>query len=123
MSAVTLFMSLHDAAKPNPGGYRDVAPADVPSPVPAGLKLIDVREPAEFTGELGHMAGAQLVPMGGLPAAAAGWPKDAEYLIICKSGGRSGSSAQYLTTQGFTKVMNLTGGMLGWNAAGLKVER
>ena len=69
------------------------------------------------------MPGAQLVPMGGLPAAAASWPKDSEYLLICKSGGRSGSSAQYLAKQGFTRVMNLTGGMLGWNAAGLKVER
>lgn len=118
-------MSLHDsaAAKSNPAGYRDVAPSDVPSPAPAELMLIDVREPAEFTGELGHMPGATLVPMAGLPLAAAGWNRNAEYLIICKSGGRSSMSAQTMLRMGFTKVMNLTGGMLAWNAAGRKIEK
>ncbi len=118
-------MSLHDSAasKPNPAGYRDVSPADVPNPIPTALELIDVREPAEFTGELGHIAGAQLVPMAGLPLAAAGWDRNAEYLIICRSGGRSGMSAQSMRQMGFTKVMNLAGGMLAWNAAGLTVER
>ena len=118
-------MSVHDsaAAKPNPAGYRDVAPAALPTSLPAELVLVDVREPAEFTGELGHVPGAQLVPMGGLPLAAAGWDRNAEYLIICKSGGRSGMSAQAMLRMGFTKVMNLTGGMLAWNAAGLKTER
>jgi rhodanese-related sulfurtransferase len=116
-------MSLHENAKPSAAGYRDVAPSEVPSPAPAAVKLIDVREPAEFTGELGHIPGAQLVPMGTLAAVAASWPRDEEYLIICKAGGRSANSAQQLARMGFTKVMNLTGGMLAWNAAGLKVER
>lgn len=118
-------MSLHEsaAAKPNPAGYRDVASTDVPSPRPAQLELIDVREPAEFTGELGHIPGARLVPMATLPLIAAGWDRNAEYLIVCKSGGRSGMSAQAMRKLGFTKVMNLTGGMLAWNAAGLKTER
>ena len=118
-------MSLHDSAasKPNPAGYRDVAPRDAPSSLPTDVVLIDVREPSEFTGELGHVPGARLVPMGGLPLAAAGWDRNAEYLIICKSGGRSGMSAQAMLKMGFTKVMNLTGGMIAWNAAGRVVER
>ncbi len=118
-------MSLHDSAasKPNPAGYRDVAPVDVPDTVPAQVTLVDVREPAEFTGELGHIAGAQLVPMATVPTAAIGWDRNAEYLIICKSGGRSGMTAQAMLRMGFTKVMNLTGGMLAWNAAGRKIER
>jgi len=91
--------------------------------MPAQLELIDVREPAEFTGELGHIPGAKLVPMATLPLAAAGWDRNAEYLIICKSGGRSGMSAQAMLKMGFTKVMNLAGGMMAWNAAGLKTER
>lgn len=118
-------MSLHDsaAAKPNPAGYRDVAPTALPTPMPPELELIDVREPAEFTGELGHVPGAKLVPMATLQLAAAGWDRNAEYLIICKSGGRSGMSAQAMLRLGFTRVMNLAGGMLAWNAAGLKTER
>ncbi len=116
-------MPLYDtAAKPNPAGYRDVAPADVTLP-PGDVVLVDVREPAEFTGELGHIAGAKLVPMATVPLTAAGWDRNAEYLIICKSGGRSGMTAQAMIKLGFTKVMNLAGGMLAWNAAGRGVER
>jgi rhodanese-related sulfurtransferase len=43
--------------------------------------------------------------------------------MVCKAGGRSASSAQALLRAGFSKVVNLSGGMLAWNAAGLPVER
>jgi rhodanese-related sulfurtransferase len=115
-------MALHEKARPNPAGYRDVSPADVAVPA-QGFSIIDVREPHEFVGELGHIPGARLVPMAGLLAAASGWSKDAEYLMVCKSGGRSASSAQALLTAGFSRVMNLQGGMLGWNALGLAIEK
>jgi len=116
-------MALHDqAGRPHPGGFKDVSPTEVTLP-PQGYLLIDVREPHEYSGELGHIPGAQLVPMGTLLAAAQGWKKDAELLLVCKSGGRSAASAQALATAGFTRVMNLQGGMLGWNAQGLKTEK
>ncbi len=115
-------MALFDSARPNPAGYRDVSEAEVKLPA-QGFRLIDVREPHEFTGELGHIAGATLVPMQSVTAHAPGWNKDEELVLVCKSGGRSGSVAQALSRLGFTKVMNLTGGMLGWNAAGRPVEK
>jgi rhodanese-related sulfurtransferase len=116
-------MSLFDTkGRPSPAGYRDVAPAEVPVPA-TGFTIVDVREPHEFTGELGHIPGATLVPMATLLAKAIDWKKDQEFLVVCKAGGRSASSAQALVTAGFTRVMNLTGGMLAWNAAGLKTER
>jgi len=115
-------MPLFDSARPNPAGYRDVAPSELALPA-AGVTIIDVREPAEYVGELGHIPGAKLVPMASLLAQAATWNKDAEYLVVCKAGGRSANSAQALLRAGFSKVVNLSGGMLAWNAAGLKVER
>jgi rhodanese-related sulfurtransferase len=116
-------MSLYESkGRPSPAGYRDVAPAEVPVPA-TDFTIVDVREPHEFTGELGHIPGATLVPMAGLLANAISWKKDAEFLVVCKAGGRSSSSAQALVKAGFTRVMNLTGGMLAWNAAGLKTER
>jgi rhodanese-related sulfurtransferase len=42
---------------------------------------------------------------------------------VCRSGGRSGRVAAYLASEGFTRVMNMVGGMLSWNAARLPVER
>lgn len=115
-------MSLYENARPNPAGHRDVSAAEVTLPA-KGLRLLDVREPHEFTGELGHIPGAELVPMGAVAAHAPTWNKSEEILVICKSGGRSANIAQALTRAGFSRVMNLTGGMLGWNAAGLPVEK
>jgi rhodanese-related sulfurtransferase len=116
-------MPLFDTAgRPNPAGYRDVAPGDVTVPA-RGFTIVDVREPQEFVGELGHIPGATLVPLAGLLAQAVGWSKDAEYLLVCKSGGRSSQAAQALARAGFTRLMNLQGGMMTWNAQGLKTER
>jgi rhodanese-related sulfurtransferase len=44
-------------------------------------------------------------------------------VMICRSGNRSGRAAQALASIGFSRVMNLTGGMLAWNAAGLPIEK
>ncbi|PZR15511.1 MAG: rhodanese-like domain-containing protein [Archangium gephyra] len=115
-------MGLFDTARPNPAGYRDVNVTDVKLPA-QGYRLIDVREPHEYTGELGHIKGAALVPMNSVVAQAANWNKDEELLFICKSGGRSANVASALQRMGFTKTMNLVGGMLGWNAAGLPTEK
>ena len=116
-------MSLYETkATAHPAGYRDVAVTDLKLPQ-VGVQLIDVREPAEFTGELGHVPGAKLVPLAAVAAQAIAWDKQAEYLLICRSGGRSGMAAQTLLRMGFPKVMNLVGGMLAWNQAGLVVEK
>ena len=101
-------------------GYRDVHPLDLRVP-PRGARVIDVREPAEFTGELGHVPGAELVPLSTLAAAAAPWRRDGDLLIVCRSGGRSARAAMQLRAMGFTRVMNLAGGMLAYGQAGLPV--
>lgn len=115
-------MALYDSARPNPAGYRDVTSEEVSLP-PAGFRLIDVREPHEYTGPLGHIPGAELVPLGTVMAQAAQWKKDEALLFICKVGGRSANAAQALHRLGFTKTMNLVGGMMAWNAAGKTIEK
>ena len=68
-------MALFDSARPNPAGFRDVSAADVTLPA-QGFHIVDVREPAEFVGELGHIPGAALVPLAGVTAQAISWNKD-----------------------------------------------
>jgi sulfur dioxygenase len=80
--------------------------------------LLDVREPEEFVGELGHIKGALHVP---LDVLARRLPKLAGYLgreviVICRSGARSATAGAILRHAGFDRVRNLTGGMLEWNA-------
>lgn len=103
-------------------GYRDIDASGLAA-IRTSVTLIDVREAHEFVGELGHVPGSRLVPLATVMDAAHGWPRDHEMVMICRSGNRSGRAAQALASAGFTQVMNLTGGMLAWNAAGLPIER
>ncbi|HNN90922.1 MAG TPA: rhodanese-like domain-containing protein [Pseudomonadota bacterium] len=109
---------LYQSATENPLGYRDLEPQLLRSRA-IDVRMIDVREPHEFTGELGHIPGAELVPLATVATAAAAWDRQADLLIVCRSGGRSGRAAQQLVALGFRRVMNLAGGMLAYNQAGL----
>jgi rhodanese-related sulfurtransferase len=84
-------------------------------------RIIDVREPDEFTGELGHIPGAELVPLTTVERTASTWDKNAALIVVCRSGARSGRAAQALIRAGFRRVMNLSGGMVAYRAAGLPV--
>lgn len=86
------------------------------------VALVDVREPQEFTGELGHVPGAQLVPLATLLDVAATWDLDREIVLVCRSGGRSARAAATLASKGFRHLYNLRGGMLAWNTARLPIE-
>lgn len=102
-------------------GFRDVDPLLLRDHL-ADARMVDVREPHEFTGELGHIAGAELCPLGTVAARAEGWARDQEIVVICRSGARSARAARELVNLGFSRVMNLRGGMLAWNQAGLPVR-
>lgn len=104
-------------------GVPEVTVGWVRSVVGRGVRIVDVREPAEYTGELGHIAGAELVPLGTVDRAAATWDRDAPLVLVCRSGGRSGKAALALLDAGFKKVVSMAGGMLAWNASAIPVER
>lgn len=77
------------------------------------LNFIDVREEWEFEEK---NIGAVLIPLGSLPDRLSEIEKfkEEELIIHCKSGARSGRAKQFLETQGYTKVRNLLGGILGY---------
>lgn len=87
--------------------------------------VLDVREPEEFVGDLGHIQGALLVPLDLLVSRL---PKlsgyaEREVIVVCRAGARSASACALLRKAGFRSVKNLDGGMLGWKKAGLSVHR
>jgi hydroxyacylglutathione hydrolase len=112
--------TLEQSGSPTPGGWFELDPATASGRL-AELALIDVREPDEYTGPLGHVAGARLVPLATVPTALADLDRSKAYLVICKSGGRSGRAAAWMRQAGFERVFNLTGGMTAWNGGGLPV--
>ena len=75
------------------------------------LDMIDVRETDEVAE--GKIPGAVNIPLGLVEFRMHELDKSKEYIMVCRSGGRSGRASQFLESQGF-KVINMTGGMLTW---------
>ncbi|MBU7594977.1 rhodanese-like domain-containing protein [Metabacillus halosaccharovorans] len=75
------------------------------------LNIIDVREVEEV--EAGKIPGAIHIPLGLLEFRMNELDKSKEYILVCRSGGRSGRACQFLDSYGFN-VINMTGGMLDW---------
>lgn len=87
--------------------------------------VLDVREPNEYCGELGHIRGSMLVPLRQL---AGRWTelepyRGRRFIAVCRSGVRSTTAAAMLTGLGFEQVYNLRDGMVDWNDRKLPVER
>ncbi len=103
-------------------GVYDVSPAELNEKL-ADVKLIDVRQPDEFVGELGHIAGAELIVLDTLPDHIVDLPKDQPIVFICRSGARSARAAAFVAMNGISNVYNMQGGMIQWNQLQLPVER
>ena len=85
-----------------------------------GAVLVDVREPEEF--EAVSAPGAILIPLSRIQcdglntfSTAGVDPQTKGLLIICRSGGRSGMVCDALGDN----AINVEGGMIAWQAAGL----
>ncbi|MFK7804569.1 MAG: rhodanese-like domain-containing protein [Anaerolineae bacterium] len=83
--------------------------------------FIDVREQWEY--DEGHIPGITLIPMSELENRLAEIPTDKTVVLTCRSGNRSGRMHAYLEDQGFDNTINMEGGILAWEAAGLAVEK
>ncbi|HEX2794439.1 MAG TPA: rhodanese-like domain-containing protein [Croceicoccus sp.] len=86
------------------------------------VQIVDVREPDEFDGILGHIEGAKLVPLGELKNSLDVIDRHKPVVTVCRSGARSAQAAIILDAQGFERVANLAGGMLRWRSHRLPVE-
>jgi len=89
------------------------------------LLLLDVREPNEYKGELGHIPGSVLIPLRELAGRAGELEqyRDRPIVAVCRSGVRSTTAAAMLYGLGFERVYNLKDGMVDWNDRKLPVER
>lgn len=77
--------------------------------------FVDVREPHEYEE---FNLNAKLIPLGTIPDSLDEFQnKDAEIVLHCRSGGRSGQAQRYLESLGYTNVTNVVGGVLAWREA------
>jgi len=86
------------------------------------VQIVDVREPDEFNGALGHVPGAMLIPLGMLLERKSALAPEKPVVVVCRSGARSAQATVLLGKAGFEKVANLSGGMLRWRAQRFAVE-
>ncbi len=87
----------------------------------AELHVLDVRTPAEWTGELGHLEGAQLIPLDDLRARLADVPDDKPVVVVCQTGRRAAMATVILEKAGRARVANIAGGMVRWRDLALPV--
>ncbi len=76
------------------------------------VEVVDVREPAEWSG--GHIAGARLVPLESLRANAKALLPHDGILFVCAAGVRSQTAARVAAANGLARVYNLSGGIRNW---------
>ncbi len=108
-------------------GVWEIQPGALEELLAAGhagaVQVVDVREPAEFTGGLGHISGAHLLPLAALGERSAEIDRAKPVVTVCRSGARSAQALVLLQKSGFAQVANLAGGMLRWRAEGLPFDQ
>ena len=86
----------------------------------SAVQILDVREPEEFTGPLGHISSARNIPidqLDGRLAELAGLER-APIVLVCRTDKRSAAAAHTLRATGFSQVSVLRRGMQQWNETG-----
>ena len=93
----------------------DITPRELAERIRHGddIQLVDVREDWEW--QIARIPGARLIPLGTIEDAATALDPDRDTVLYCKSGVRSLHAAAVLADSGFTRLGNLSGGILRWS--------
>jgi len=121
-AVLALAVLAYEASRLRSGG-QSVGPMDAVRLMNQGALLLDVRSQAEF--DAGHILDARHLPQDQLASSIGTLKKYQEKVVIacCESGMRSGAAARLLQAQGFTRVVNLKGGLQGWRAENLPLVK
>lgn len=78
----------------------------------APVTVVDVREPWETA--LCALPDSIHMPLGELPGRFRDLPSDRTLVMVCHHGVRSAHAALFLVRQGYSRVLNLAGGINAW---------
>ena len=103
--------------------FAAVGPQDAIRLMNQHAVVLDLRPAAEFAA--GHLTGARNLPPDQILKANEVLKKYKEkpLVVYCDSGSLGGSAARQLAEQGFTKAVNLRGGLAAWRAENLPVTK
>lgn len=88
---------------------------------PDTMVIVDVRTLIER--EAGFVSGSIHIPLDEFSARAVELARFEKVFVICRSGGRSAAACIAASRIGLTQLVNITGGMKAWEAAGLAIEK
>ena len=119
-AAVAVLLSGCGGGEATAAGVRTVPAQDAVAVVAEDdTVVIDVRTPEEFAE--GHLAGARNLSLAGdFESEVARLPRDARYVLYCRTGNRSAQAADIMQRLGFTDVRD-AGGLSDLAAAGAEV--
>lgn len=82
---------------------------------------IDVRRPDEWAE--GTIPGIERIVLDDLPQKLDELDPSKTYVLVCRSGGRSGRACEAMQQAGFDNLINFNGGMLDWYDSGFELEK
>ena len=102
------------AAEAPQAAMGDITPRELKARMDRGddFVLLDVREPHEL--QICTIPGYVSIPLGDVPKRIGELDRSRDLVVMCRSGVRSGRIVSFLASQGFTRIANLTGGVLRW---------
>lgn len=92
---------------------EEISPKEAIEAVKNGAVFVDVREPYEVD-EVAYGVDYLHIPLGDIQVRLDEFPKDKDIIVGCRSGKRSMNACMFLKMQGYERVQNLEGGILGW---------
>lgn len=114
-------LKLNTQANPNHEGVLDISADELHKNL-RNVKVIDVRRQDEWTGEFGHISGADLMTLNTLPEHIDEISTEKPIVFVCRSGGRSGQATAFALQNGLENVYNMQGGMIAWTQKNFEVE-
>lgn len=109
------FCGIPDAADEQGDNPLEISVEETKARMDAGddFVLIDCREPEEY--EIAKIEGSVLIPLSDFEEGIKQIDKDADIVIHCKMGGRSAQAQAWMLQNGYTRVLNMTGGITSWS--------
>jgi len=87
------------------------------------IVILDVRTPEEFSA--GHIKNAVNIDVSKPDAFEkyANLDKQTQYIVYCRTKNRSGVVTNFLVNNGFTNILQMTDGIVGWNSNNLPLSK
>ncbi len=103
--------------------FAAVSPQEAIRMMNQGALVLDLRKPEDYA--TGHLTGARRMDSAEILKAGESLKKykDKPLLVYCDTGSLGASAARILAGQGFTKAVNLRGGLAGWRAENLPLSK